>query len=73
MKLASLRGHHAVARQIVKPIVKSLGLLALGLSTLGATTAQAVPVIPGAAGFGMETPAGRGGTVYKVTNLAASG
>jgi len=53
--------------------MKPVGLLALGLAALGATTAQAVPVIPGAAGFGIETPAGRGGTVYKVTNLAASG
>ena len=29
-----------------------------------------VPVIPGAAGFGINTPAGRGGKVYRVTSLA---
>jgi hypothetical protein len=38
-----------------------------------AAPANALPVIPGAKGYGMETPAGRGGTIYKVTNLNASG
>jgi hypothetical protein len=36
-------------------------------------TASAVPVIPNANGFGVETPAGRGGKVYKVVNLNADG
>jgi len=36
-------------------------------------TTLAIPVIPGSSGFGMDTPAGRGGTVYKVTNLNANG
>jgi pectate lyase len=43
------------------------------VAAFGATTAQAVPVVPGGAGFGITTPAGRGGTVYRVTNINPSG
>lgn len=32
-----------------------------------------VPVIPGGVGFGMNTPAGRGGAIIRVTNLNDSG
>src|SRR6188768_17298 len=48
-------------------------LLATALALCGAASVQALPVIPGAAGFGMDTLAGRGGTVFKVTNLDADG
>lgn len=43
------------------------------IAALLPAVALAVPVIPGATGFGIETPAGRGGTVYRVTNLNATG
>jgi hypothetical protein len=48
-------------------------LVAAAVAATFAAPALAVPVIPGAAGFGIETPAGRGGKVYKVTNLNESG
>lgn len=56
----------------MKPLLRRVAAavaLACGLAPL----ANAIPVLPGALGHGIETPAGRGGTVHRVTNLAASG
>lgn len=45
-------------------------LLACSIAT---PAAAQLPVVPGAPGFGMDTPAGRGGEVHRVTTLAESG
>jgi hypothetical protein len=45
--------------------------LLIGMLALPLTAAQ--PVFPGAQGFGIETPAGRGGKIIRVTNLHSEG
>ena len=45
----------------------------IAIAMMFAGNASALPVIPGAVGFGVDTPAGRGGQIIRVTNLNASG
>lgn len=54
-------------------VVRRCLLAAAVVSGAAPLVAGAVPVIPGASSYGVSTPAGRGGTVYKVTTLSESG
>jgi pectate lyase len=69
MKSAS----HSLTRTHLRRALKPTTLLATAIAMCGAASVQAVPVIPGGSGYGIETKAGRGGAVYKVTNLNADG
>lgn len=51
---------------LARSVLAILGVLSCGAG-------HAVSVIPGVVGFGLDTPAGRGGTVYRVTNLQEGG
>lgn len=55
----------------MKPSIRRFAAVALACGV--APLANAVPVLPGAIGHGISTPAGRGGTVHRVTNLNYSG
>ena len=53
--------------------MRSLRFLLVPLALTACQLVQAFPVFPGAVGFGSHTVAGRGGQVYRVTNLNNSG
>lgn len=56
----------------MKPLIRRLAA-AVALACGMAPLANALPVLPGAIGHGIATPAGRGGTVIRVTNTNYSG
>ena len=64
-EVGAVRARRSASTRIGVAVAAAIGLAPL--------MASAVPVIPGALGYGTATPAGRGGTVYRVTNLNASG
>jgi hypothetical protein len=60
----------AFRRTTLRVAITSLLACAAGAVSFAS---QAVSVLPQATGFGIDTPAGRGGTVHKVINLNESG
>lgn len=57
----------------MKPLIHRLAAAVTLVCGLASLANAAVPVLPGAIGHGITTPAGRGGAVHRVTNLNASG
>ena len=54
-------------------IIRACILFFLSVAAVFSASAHALPVIPGASGFGIETPAGRGGRIFVVSSLADNG
>ena len=65
---------HTTGRSKVRAGLRAVLATAVTLGAAAAAIpAQAVTSIPGGVGYGVSTPAGRGGTVYKVTTLNETG